>query len=251
MFRLKDSIFSFFGNRDKRNDTFKDSSGKGIHQRFTELIAEDFDNEILPKIDNLVGNTIDPFTALDQFVPLLERMVGDPVKLEDTLATRRKMLQLAIRFYSIKGTSRIYDLLFRILGYDTIIITEHFESAGFDHPSFTFDDPRRIFDQACPPCTDYSIDLIGSVTLTGEIRETIFRIVQFVQPIDTRLRAVTANGSPIVFGVVSVSIADGRLIVDNSESSGTIFTLVDGRLFVDGVLKDNYFVIDGKLFFVN
>ena len=250
MFLLKDIIYGFFGHRDKRNDTFKNANGKGIQQRFVELIAEDYDSEIHPKIRDIIANTIDPFTVLDQFIPLLEQMVGEPVKLNDTLATRRKMLTFALRFYSIKGTRRSYDLLFRILGYDTITITEHFENTGFDNPTLTLDDPGRVFDQGCPPCTEYSIDLGGGITLTDEIIETIFRIIEFVEPIDTRLRQVTVNGTPIVFGAVSVSIVNGRLLVDNSQSPGTIFSLVNGRLFVDGDNKQNYFVSNGKLFFV-
>ena len=145
MFSLKDTIFDFFGVQDKQNDIEKDNDNRGSFERYNRSLGEDYDENVEPLIENFVANTIDPLTADERFVPFLEAMLGNPARVKDDIATRRKMASIATRIYQVKGTVLSYEILFKLLGYDSITITEHIESFGFDSP-FTLDDEGRILE---------------------------------------------------------------------------------------------------------
>jgi len=117
MFLLKNTIFKLFGENDKVRDKYKDVSGKGILQRYNELLAEEADNYSLPGISLLIDNTIVPNTILEKFIPYAENNIGAPFIIED-FDIRRKFLRFLKRIYRIKSTIPSYEIMFRILGFD-------------------------------------------------------------------------------------------------------------------------------------
>ena len=53
---FRDYIFSnLFDHYYKSNDTYQDSEGKGIFERFIDVCSGYFDTEVMPDIDNFMG----------------------------------------------------------------------------------------------------------------------------------------------------------------------------------------------------
>ena len=151
-------------------------------------------------MENLVKYVESPTELLLKFIPYAQGEMGydfelATLSLGDGEAIKRKLLRFILKYYFIKGTKKGYRILFGMLGM-TMVLTEHPTQSGFDQ-GIGFDDAFRTFDLACPTCTDYSVELTGSVTLTDEIAIAIGSIIRFNEPIDMKLRTLTYNGTPV------------------------------------------------------
>lgn len=185
---------------DTYNDINKDIDGKGTNERFHECLGAELDENIMPYIDNLVANTLDPATCFDRYILYLESMMGynkdlNTLYISSDAGIRRSILQKILRLYQIKGTKRALTILFSWIGM-SVAITEIPNNFGFDSPR-TFDDPVRRFDMRCSGCSDYNIDLTGP-SLTDELLAAITSILTFNNPINAHIGIVTLNGTPIV-----------------------------------------------------
>ena len=255
-FVLKDKIFRFFGIYETITDTLKDNvtvPGKGIKQRYYESIAEDFDEELIPLIDLYIDNLIPPQTILAKFLFLAECMWGGLVILLPTETLRRKVLRFANHILTIKSTIPSYELLFRMLGSTSVVITEDFTKYGFDS-AVTFDDPDRVFDNACPTCSTYDVTLTGGPAITDDLQFAFFRIINFLEPINAQLGTFLYDGLEIVFGIIFdifIDLQSGRLIYERGIDGTITFTVNDqGKLIIDGDTENNYSIdADGHLIF--
>lgn len=196
MFQLKPIIFDFWGTRDRVDDINKDVNNRGFLQRFIEIMAEDFDEEEMLLIENIVANTQDPYTCFERFLPYREKTFGGLLDLILGDSMRRKIIAFADFLHMIRSTKSGYIVLFRWLGF-TATITEGPVSYSFDS-AITFDHVDRRFDSKCRSCSSYSIELVGSGIISPEIVQAIFNIIIFNQPINALLTEVTLNGSPII-----------------------------------------------------
>ena len=141
---FKENLFSFFPNYYKENDTYKDSEGKGILERFIEVCSEYFDTEVMPDIDNFLS-CID----VDKTSPVLLNYLweyfgyipyayglitnGEPYTKENLqkwlvnskehypIANVRKLLKYAISLYKIRCTSDFYIILGKFYGVQFIV----------------------------------------------------------------------------------------------------------------------------------
>lgn len=150
-FKFKEWVFkNLFPYYFQENDTYIDSSGKGILQRFTEVCSEYFDTNILedqgtqPGLDNIV-NLIDVDLTPDLFLNYLWEFLGeipyaygliiqgktyDKDNLRDWIfnntdfpqADPRKLLKYAISLYKIRGTDKFYTILGRFYGFQIELI---------------------------------------------------------------------------------------------------------------------------------
>jgi len=249
-FSLKDIIFKLFGRRYKRTDSNKDAFGKGTYERYHESIGEDFDENELLLIDNLVANLVDPQTAFDRFIPSLEQMVGmDLPLLGDDIDKRRKLIQFANSLYNLKGTPRLIRIMIKWLGFDTVDIQEFFNNSSFDSDT-TFDsNSRPTFDNFCDPCFDYSIFLTGTVVIDQGILQSIFNMLKFNEPINGTLRTVVYNGDFLVQEIISVEVLpNGDLQYDNEFDPGLVLRIAgpgdpdgdEGDLIIEGPNAANY-----------
>jgi hypothetical protein len=196
-FLLKPRIFQYFGVNSKVKDTFKDVNGKGINERYQECLGEGYDDELQDLLDNFIDRTIVPAEILSRLIPYMEYNLGNPVVVSNDVSMRRKMIQFAHRIYNIKSTKLSYEILLRMLGFDTVVIQEFTITSGFDS-DLTFDDPSRTFDQGNRACNYYSVLLTGAISISPQINEAIFRILDYLEPINADLREVLYNGSPLV-----------------------------------------------------
>jgi hypothetical protein len=143
---FRDYIFkNLFDYYYKANDTYQDSEGKGILERFIEVCSSYFDNEVMPDIDNFmdcldVDKTNPIFLnylwEYFGFIPYSYGVItkGEPYTEENLerwlkedrgfpTADCRSMLRYAISLYKIRGTKRFYEILGKFYGV-TFILTE-------------------------------------------------------------------------------------------------------------------------------
>jgi len=156
-FKVQTIIWDLFGERANINDKFKNSAGKGLQQRFVELLAKDFDDNEGGLINLMVDHTRDPFTQLQRFIPYHEGIRGVPL-ISTSIPVRRKLNNFHRRLIQRKGTKSGYEMLLKIIGFATVTINEIVNVSGFDS-AVLFDDPVRLFDQRCKSCSDYDVVL--------------------------------------------------------------------------------------------
>lgn len=195
-FVLKNIIFDFFGIRDKSEDLYKDVNGKGLHQRFNEMLAEDVDENEIDKTENVVKYTVDPDQCLDKFFFYREQEYGGLYSISAVPAIRRKIIKYASYLNRIKGTEESYIFSLLLLGFSTVNIYEYVNTSGFDSPT-TFDDEVRRFDMKCNSCGRYRIDITGSITMTNSLLNSIMNVVRYNEPINATLDGITYNGDTI------------------------------------------------------
>lgn len=248
-FSLKNIIFDFWGVRDKLNDVNKDVNGRGFNQRFIELLAEDLDANEISLINFLVENTRNPYTCFPRFIPYHENGFGLPVFSTNTY-TRRKVVALIRLLNQRKGTKWGYTYLFWILGFTSVTITEYPPFYGFDSPT-TFDDPDRVFDQKCRPCSNYSIALTGSASMTNELINTILTAIAYNEPINANLTGITYNGAPLYTTIMMWIDANGDLIFNNDIDPTFSATLdANGDVIFNGSNANFYSIdVNGNLVF--
>jgi hypothetical protein len=198
-YTLKPHIFGLFGDYFQLTDPNKDISGKGTLQRFNEAVAEDFDEEVMPEIENLVTNLIPALTLLNSHLSIVEESIGHNLYLGPEEVWRRRVLKYIMRLYEIRGTKKCYTLLLNWIGFD-VTITEHSDDYTFDS-AVTFDDATRVWDRSCQGCSDYTLDLSrivpGASTLSSVELAAINSIIEFNQPINANLREILFDGSSI------------------------------------------------------
>lgn len=143
---FRDYIFkNLFDYYYKANDTYQDSEGKGILERFIEVCSSYFDNEVMPDIDNFMdcldvdkANPIflNYLWEYFGFIPYSYGVItkGEPYTEENLerwlkedrgfpTADCRSMLRYAISLYKIRGTKKFYEILGKFYGV-TFILTE-------------------------------------------------------------------------------------------------------------------------------
>lgn len=146
---FKEYIFrNLFDYYYKANDTYQDSEGKGILERFIEVCSSYFDNEIMPDIDNFMycldidktnpifinylweyfGFIPYSYGVITRGEPYTESNLEDWIKADRGFPTAdpRIILKYAISLYKIRGTQKFYEILGRLYGV-TLTLQEKWE----------------------------------------------------------------------------------------------------------------------------
>lgn len=244
MYKFKKNIFNLFSAFEAREDTFKDIKGKGILQRFHEMLGDYWDTELVPSLEGILGQTIVPRTMRSEFIPYMEQLYGI-VPIVPDLEIRREFVAQWLSIMKVKGTLRSYQMVLGIFGITNVTIEDIPAGQGFDSP-VTFDDPSRKFDASdCFTCSGYYLHYTPPVTSPWnkqEFIDIILRCVKLVEPINARLAGLVVNGVIVMFDLY---IADnGDLIYVKSASIDSDFKVDDtGDLIVVG--KSNYIIDNG------
>jgi hypothetical protein len=196
VFKLREKLFGLYDAYDYEVDPNKDSQGKGTLERYNELLGEEYDDNVLPKITGTLDNLLRVNTAEEKFLLYLEDQLGriPDVGLEEV--RRRKFIRYATRLYRVRGTRLSYELIFKLIGFDTVVITETFVDGSFD-ANYGFDGDTHTFDQNCFTCAYYKIELTGSLTLDTELKSVILQVVDFLAPLVAILNELVYNGVPV------------------------------------------------------
>lgn len=194
--KMLDYIFTLFSPANYRDDTYKDADGKGVLQRYNEVIGSDIDDNILPYIDNLVSATNDLSKMSDEFLSYREYESGVDLYLGSDRSTRESVLRYFPYYVSWKGTPWLYKRLFQFKGYGATITPTYDDSGGGFDSIYTFDSIERTFDNSsCYVCSGLVIELTGDGDLTGDDYSIISSIVNFNTPINVVLSTITYNGA--------------------------------------------------------
>lgn len=203
---IKDKIFSTLPYYFIKNDTYRDNNGKGILQRFLEVIGEYFDY-LIELADNLLGKgdstgIINPVTTEDEYLNYIADYVGNPPMLfndDKGKILYRQMLRHIVTLYHWKGTIRFYKALFKYYGL-TIEIEEELPSSENSYNryddngnssvlNYDYEDLRYDDYEPCLPCSVANVYITGLDEL-GELKNMelhmrIARILDLYRPINT------------------------------------------------------------------
>ena len=253
-FSLKNIIFTtkFWTRTDIDTDPNKDGADKGTLQRYNESLGEDYDDELQPLIENLVANNLDPDTALIKFLVYLECLFL-PVILGTDEAMRRRVIKYTSHFNRVRGTVVGYEIMFSMLGMDTVIV-EDWEDFSFDSGT-PFDTDGRTFDTVCYGCSPYCLVLTSKgapIIVTQEILEAIFNVVEYNEPVNAKLQKLELDGACLVQEILSVLVLDNGDLTYNNQFDllTSLFVDADGDIFVDGLNELKYTLSpDGDLLY--
>lgn len=239
MYNIANNIFGFFSRWDKITDSNKDVNDKGTLERFNEVLGSQWDDDIIPFIDGLLDNTLIPSTVLDKFIPYLEALVGLEPLIND-LTIRRKFLENIIPIYKVKGTKRSYEIVFKLLGFDSVNIVEEDITFGFDSP-ITFDDEDRTFDLGkCYRCGFYTIELTGTAPISTDLAILINNAIDLVEPIHAKLKTITYNGNDIHLISTFVDTNGDLKYTTYDENVVKLILMPNGDLHVLGTKAHQY-----------
>lgn len=126
MVNFKDWLFENYPGYFKENDTYKNSEGKGLLERFISELGRDFDTYIIPKVRDFLS-IHDSLTTDDIYIAYLAWALGNP---PDTFThypghedDYRQVLKYLVEINKVKGTKQGFDMLFSLLGV-TVNLTE-------------------------------------------------------------------------------------------------------------------------------
>lgn len=110
----------------KENDSYKNSGGSGLLERFIGELGKDFDTYIIPKIEDFLSIHAS-LTTDDIYVAYIAWALGNP---PDTFThyvgheeDYRQVLRYLVDVNKVKGTRQGFDMLFGLLGV-TVNLTE-------------------------------------------------------------------------------------------------------------------------------
>lgn len=199
-FSLKNIIFSYFGRHDGVIDSYKDGNGKGVLERFNEVMGDTYD-EFHPFIDLVAQNVLAANTCFPKYLPTREYEYGNESMYPSAtdLNVRRKVLHYMDALWNVKGTHKFLNSVLGLIGFH-VLLTEYWGSYSFDS-NVTFDDVDRTWDMKCQNCSSYRIDLVrlnGSLTAVSQAElKGIQSVEQINRPYDCVLKGIWFNGTQI------------------------------------------------------
>lgn len=208
---IRDFLWDLFPGFYKEFDTYKDSEGKGLLERYIKAIGTEVDEGVLNYLeeesDDYFLNNIEALKVREDLIVHLADVLGNPPGVfynEDY----RKLLQYIVPIYKIKGTLLAYTLFLNLFGYNVEIIEfdPNENETGLDIPNSyddgLFKDDEVLYDSlmsenadACRWCSDYSliITAIAGGGVSMDIINRIYKVVYFIEPINARLQAVVLD----------------------------------------------------------
>jgi len=221
------------------NDYNKDSEGKGFLQRYSETMAQEWDETVISVAFRLLDSTLIPDTVLDKFIPYLESNMG-LIAVHPDLGIRRRVLQRIIEVYKCKGTERSYQLMFNALGFEGVEILQAGVDFGFDS-LVTFDNEVRTFDMGrCHKCKYYRVNILNGPAIDNTMYAAIRNAIKVVEPIYCRLIDIWVDGEEAE--LLTIYIEENGDLVYNSLAEDLIgFTLApNGDLKAYGANESKY-----------
>lgn len=246
--------------RFKEDDTYKDSGGRGILERFLNVLGSYFQYQVVPEIDHIidiidVNTTPAPYTTfLWEFLGSMPFSSGlyDFSNINETdnpeewqhmleslpVADYRSLLKYAISLYKIRGTLQFYPILMRYYsGINNVVV--HDPNGSLENPVgdnlqpleyiayyddiYQYDD-GTAFDETfdCNDCTLVPIDIYYDfpVDLNGEIIDRILLILNRFRPVN--IQEFTRENVNFIHDVPTVvtGVKNGSLTGSWSSSNG-------------------------------
>ena len=231
---------NFFKNQltvyQRENDSYKDSNGEGIFERYMALFGESFDNEQASQIENYL-DIIDASVCDEKFLTHISDVLGNPPDVFLNVDQYRNLLLYITNVYKVKGTSRGYLLFFYILGFDIEIeeIEPYVRPLKYDNgdeydSADEFDTEEIKFDrETCQACSYYNIRIkridADNYDLDSALLIKMNDAIKFNEPINAKLGKF----------IIVIQIED-ELELDELED-GDIETTIDYHYVYDTPLQ--------------
>lgn len=166
--RLNDFLFYLFPDYFKQNDSYKDSNGRGILERYMYIMGEELDNNLVPYIECQL-DTMYAGTTEDKFID----HIADSFKVSRDLFKSneqyKNLLSTIISLRAKRNTQQYIEMYFYILGYDITITKIPIDTSFYSWDSgASMDDEGNWDDYSCLPCFEYSADLTPNANHGGE-----------------------------------------------------------------------------------
>lgn len=195
--KFKDFLFSRLPVYFYKNDSYKDPNNKGLLQRFTEVLGEEIDEEIVTRLEDHLS-ILNINNSDTKYLPHIADSLGNPPDINLDVEQYSNLLSFITSYYKIKGTVAGYDFFFSLLNLDVEI--EEFPAVKLTMDSGlkmdTTDinsDPYKM-DDNCAKCTYYDLTFtnredkdnnIGAFTATNF--QNIRLAVLYNEPINAKL----------------------------------------------------------------
>lgn len=194
---------NFFGEYFKRVDTYKDSQGKGIFERYLEIFEGEIAGEIIPAMDNIL-NVHEAMTTPKRFLLVISEKFGNPPNLLAATTNAQELFNRGILAHyvnlrKLKGTPLGIKMIFAYLGY-VVEVTEELEEeftydsvnvGGFPH---TYDNGHN-YDSEIPDFGTYDVVILhahpNALPVDQDLLGKIYPIIRWMEPIDMRLNKIT------------------------------------------------------------
>jgi len=188
-------------------DTYKDSNGNGLLNRYLNLFGGYIKDEILPSIENYL-DIIQSTITDEKYVTTISATLGNPPDIFKTVNEYRNLLSHIVSIYKIKGTIKGYQVFFGILGYDVTIyevplltsqVIDQYGDRYDDNINAIYDtgDINFTYDQSIVEyCSEYDLTLTAIHTGSTPTQDLIDRIkiaILFNEPVNAKLRNLVIN----------------------------------------------------------
>jgi hypothetical protein len=189
---FKNFLFNQFSDYFHREDTYKNSEGEGLLQRYTQIFGDELDEQIIPSIEDFYKN-LDVLNCDEQTLKYLSDFLGTPPDLFLNTDIYRKILSNIISIYKIKGTVQSYEIFFKLMGFNIIIEDEEFRSFNRYDTNLRYDS-GLVYDAGCKKCYQYSITFSSIDNPLEPINQATLQklsnVVKFVEPINAKLKSL-------------------------------------------------------------
>lgn len=230
---ITDWFFSRFAPWYKSADTYKDSEGRGLLQRYLGAFDPEVLENFYPRIDNFL-DIIDAQICDPKYLSHISDSLGKPPDIFGTIDGYRNLLSYIVSIYKIKGTKLSYELFFNILGFTTEIYevplttqNSNYDKDG-DYDSENF---GSFYDQnICQPCSFYDLILYPKESLffniSQELINNIKETISFNEPINAKLRY-------LIIGLNFTDSLSGNITELEVETTILPGSVYDGELLYD------------------
>lgn len=192
---FKDWFFKQFPEVYQSGDSYKDTSGEGLLQRYLRTFGLELDDEIVPYIINF-SDIWDYQVCEAKFLPLIATLLGSPPSFDSDADNYRKVLAYAVAIYKVKGTIRAYQIMMGIMGFSIdILFDDPKVKITYDEPVIYDEEPDpEQYDSECDYCTDYWIAYNKDNEVADpDILAKLANVICFLQPINAKFQGWILN----------------------------------------------------------
>lgn len=179
-------------------DSYKNSSGKGLLQRYMQVIQEDA--EITEASITGLKDLPSPVTTEDKYLNNIAAFYGNPPDTYGNLTWYRNLLRNITDINKVKGSIEAFHRFFGCMGASITVSSR-------EQPYITYDegklyDDSNLYDGYCFPCAFLSIDIPDTFapfeeSITDKLKLATQSIFSYLFPINAILEVFSYKSAAI------------------------------------------------------
>lgn len=216
----KDTVFSLYGSYVSTQDSYHDAEGKGLFERFNEILGQDLDDEVITAIQGLLDEMIVPATMQEKFIALLMSQIGFTPVMNISREKKTKLLGMLRTLYDRRGLENCQNTLLSFMGITSVehVGKEVYTVRGLD--STLSLDSGRTLDSTKSSTFYYDFKLKGTEQLSESLIESIMSIIWFNLPYYVILMRVYYNDELVfVNGITKMYMEKEYVAIDYVEDT--------------------------------